>query len=545
LFRAKDYQIMIYPFIRIHSLCCLLGMMVILIACNQKVEKQTGAVTDTIPKKDQTLRGYFSDQEVIRTDSGQLKNFFIKYPLLNNYKNDVYQFYGYRQFHYAWFDDSGLSEQAGNLYNHLNNLELEGVQAAVPYKQILDSLFNDPSGIKKSDPDLEILLSAEYFFYAEKVWKGIPEENTNKLAWFLPRKKLNLPYMTDSLLKESSASLFSDNYSIRQYNLLKGQLRKYRQLDSVGKWETLQPEAQSLKKQDSSEMIRKLRHRLFLLGDLKDDSGNSQFDEGLEVGIKSFQERNGMLPDGVAGSGFFREINIPPQETIRKLIINMERTRWLPIVRSSHYIIINIPSFTLSAYDKDTVSFTMNVVVGKDMHQTVVFNGDIKYVVFSPYWNVPPSILKKEILPAIKKNPNYLSKNNMEWNGNGVRQKPGPSNALGLVKFLFPNSFNIYLHDSPAKSLFGAQTRAFSHGCIRLAEPKKLAIYLLKDDPQWTKEKIEKAMHAGKEKYVTLKNPVPVFIGYLTAWVDLHGRLNLRKDIYKRDLPLAEMLFQQ
>ena len=186
----------------------------------------------------------------------------------------------------------------------------------------------------------------------------------------------------------------------------------------------------------------------------------------------------------------------------------------------------------------------MNVVVGKDLHQTVVFNGDIKYVVFSPYWNIPPSILKKEILPAIKKNPNYLSKNNMEWNGNGVRQKPGPSNALGLVKFLFPNSFNIYLHDSPAKNLFGAQTRAFSHGCIRLAEPKKLAVYLLKDDPQWTEKKIDAAMHAGKEKYVTLKNPVPVFIGYLTAWVDQQGRLNLRKDIYKRDQALAEMLLQ-
>jgi murein L,D-transpeptidase YcbB/YkuD len=251
-----------------------------------------------------------------------------------------------------------------------------------------------------------------------------------------------------------------------------------------------------------------------------------------------------MVQDGVAGAGFFREMNTPLQEIIRKLIVNMERTHWLPIIRNQHFITINIPSFTLSAYDRDTVTFFMNVVVGKDVHQTVVFNGDIKYIVFSPYWNVPPSIMKKEILPAVRKNPDYLKKNNMEWNGNSIRQKPGPSNSLGLVKFLFPNSFNIYLHDSPAKSLFSAQTRAFSHGCIRLADPKKLAVYLLKEDPQWTESKITEAMKSGKEKYVTLKNPVPVFIGYLTAWVDLRGKLNFRKDIYNRDKPLGEMLFQ-
>ncbi len=533
------------PYFRIFFRYCLPGIVVALYSCHSVASEQKEIATDTIPKKNQTLQGYFSGQQLITTDSSQLKSFFNRYPLLNNYKTDVYQFYNYRQFHYAWYDETGLSEQANNLYNHLNNLELEGVQATVPYKEILDSLFNDPSDVKEPVADLEILLSAEYLFYAEKVWKGIADEKTNKLAWFLPRKKLDLPYMTDSLIKDSSAPLFSDNYSIRQYNLLKGQLRKYRQLDSTGNWETLIPGTPSLKKPDSSELVRKLRRRLFLLGDLAGNSGNANYDEDMENAVKSFQERNGMLPDGVAGSDFFREINISPQKTIRKLIINMERTRWLPIVRNRHFITINIPAFTLAAYDEDTVTFTMSVVVGKEMHQTVIFNGDIKYVVFSPYWNVPASILKKEILPALKRNPDYLKKNNMEWNGNGVRQKPGPSNALGLVKFLFPNSFNIYLHDSPAKSLFGAQTRAFSHGCIRLAEPKKLAVYLLKDDPNWTQKKIDDAMHAGKEKYVTLKNPVPVFIGYLTAWVDLHGKLNLRQDIYKRDEPLAEILFQQ
>ncbi len=523
----------------------LIFLIVVFAACNPQPEtKKTIAGTDTVSKKENSIRGYFNNQEEIKTDSGLIKSFFTGHPLLNPYAEDVTRFYGYRNFKYAWYQDTDLSEQAYNLYNHLNNLDLEGVATSVPYKNILDSLFGDPAVIKKPDPDLEILLTAEYFFYAEKVWSGMSKESTDKLAWFLPRKKLNLPFMMDSLLRESSANLFPDNYSIRQYNLLKNQLQKYRRLDSAGNWEVLSMGSRPPLTGDSSEMIMKLRHRLFLLGDLDNDSESARYDVPLEAAVKSFQKRNGMAPDGKAGAAFFKEINQPLSAVIRTLITNMERTRWLPVIRGHHYITINIPSFTLTAFDQDTVTFTMNVVVGKDVHPTVVFNGDIKYIVFSPYWNVPPSIMKKEILPAMKKNPDYLKKNQMEWNGNAIRQKPGPSNSLGLVKFLFPNSYNIYLHDSPAKDLFGAQMRAFSHGCIRLADPKKLAVYLLKDDSSWTEEKINKAMHSGKEKYVTLKNPVPVFIGYLTAWVDSQGKLNFRKDIYKRDLALGEMLFQ-
>jgi murein L,D-transpeptidase YcbB/YkuD len=490
------------------------------------------------------IGGYFNDEEQTKTDSVFLKSFFRKYPKLKPYADDVNQFYSYRKFRYAWYQGPDLSEQAYNLYNNLNNLDLEGISASVPYKNTLDTMISDRESSKEINPDLEVLLTAEYFFYAEKVWSGMPKEKTDKLAWFLPRKKLNLPYMTDSLLNESSANLFPDNYSIRQYNLLKKQLQKYRQLDSAKKWETLRMGNHSLKPGQTSAVIAKLRHRLYQLGDLDNDSGDDHFDAQLEAGVKSFQKRNGMVADGTAGTVFFKEINQLPSTVIRNLITNMERARWLPIVRTRHYITINIPSFTLTAFDNDTVTFTMKVVVGKAVHQTVVFNGEIKYIVFSPYWNVPPSIMKKEILPALKKNPDYLKKHNMEWNGNSIRQKPGSSNSLGLVKFLFPNSYNIYLHDTPAKDLFNQHMRAFSHGCIRLADPKKLAVYLLRDDPSWTEQKIDQAMHAGKEKYVTLKDPVPVFIGYLTAWVDSHGKLNLRKDIYKRDQALGEMLFR-
>ena len=185
----------------------------------------------------------------------------------------------------------------------------------------------------------------------------------------------------------------------------------------------------------------------------------------------------------------------------------------------------------------------MNIVVGSTAHNTVIFTGTLKYIVFSPYWNVPPSILKKEILPAIKRNKNYLAAHNMEWNGNGVRQKPGPNNSLGLVKFLFPNAYNIYLHDTPAKSLFGEDRRAFSHGCIRLSEPPRLARFLLRNDSNWDSLKIVRAMNARKEQYVTVKETVPVYIGYFTAWVDREGKLNFRDDIYGHDQKMAARMF--
>src|SRR5690606_29116751 len=159
------------------------------------------------------------------------------------------------------------------------------------------------------------------------------------------------------------------------------------------------------------------------------------------------------------------------------ILVNMERSRWLPMSVKSDYLVVNIPEFRLHVYEEDSLVWSCNVVVGKSVNKTVVFHGDVKYIVFSPYWNVPPSIVRNEIVPGMKRDKNYISRHNMEITGQAggltvVRQKPGPSNSLGLVKFLFPNSHNIYLHDSPAKSLFNEESRAFSHGCIRVSEPK-------------------------------------------------------------------------
>jgi murein L,D-transpeptidase YcbB/YkuD len=217
----------------------------------------------------------------------------------------------------------------------------------------------------------------------------------------------------------------------------------------------------------------------------------------------------------------------------------------LPVSIRDNYIVINIPEYRFHAFEHDSLVWSMNVVVGTELNKTAVFNGLIQTVVFSPYWNIPSGIMKKETLPAIRRNPNYLARNHMEWNGNSIRQKPGPWNALGRVKFLFPNSHSIYLHDTQAKNLFGLDKRAFSHGCIRVAEPKRLAEYLLRFQPEWTSEKIEEAMNAGKEQYVSISKPVPVYIAYFTAWVDSRGRVHFRDDVYKRDSRLANMIIER
>jgi murein L,D-transpeptidase YcbB/YkuD len=226
----------------------------------------------------------------------------------------------------------------------------------------------------------------------------------------------------------------------------------------------------------------------------------------------------------------------------------MDRMRWMPTEPAGQLIVVNIPEFVLHVYEDKKKAFDMNVVVGKEGNNTISFSGDLSTVVFSPYWNVPPSIVKSEILPKIASNSNYLAEQNMEQVGTEgdlpkIRQLPGEGNSLGKVKFLFPNSFNIYFHDTPAKSLFAKDKRAYSHGCIRLAEPEKMAQYLLRNDPEWTPDKIAEAMNGGEEKYVKLKKAIPVIITYYTAWVNEEGLLNFRDDIYNHDEDLLRKMF--
>ena len=272
-------------------------------------------------------------------------------------------------------------------------------------------------------------------------------------------------------------------------------------------------------------------------------------DSVLVRAVEHFQTRHGLDADGVIGPAFLREVNVPPAERMRTLTVNMERMRWLPERQPANALVVNIPDFRLHVFEGDSEVFNMKIVVGATATHTVIFADTLTEVVMSPTWTVPMSITRKEILPALRKNPSYLRTHNMKIIGGTktapvIQQQPGPDNALGRVKFLFPNRFNIYMHDTPARGMFALEKRAFSHGCIRLAEPKRLADYLLRDDPEWPPARIEKVMFSGHETTVALKQPRPVFVLYFTAWVDHEGVLNFRDDVYGHDKRLAEELFR-
>ncbi|HEV8209430.1 MAG TPA: L,D-transpeptidase family protein, partial [Vicinamibacterales bacterium] len=220
---------------------------------------------------------------------------------------------------------------------------------------------------------------------------------------------------------------------------------------------------------------------------------------------------------------------------IEQIVMNMERWRWLPDDLGSRYILVNIPAFRLDAIEDGKSVLDMKVVTGKKASPTPVLADRMTTVVFSPYWNIPQDIVQKEILPKVDKDPAYLEKNNMEADEKGnYRQRPGAGNSLGQVKFLFPNHFNVYLHDTPSQTLFDRVERDFSHGCVRLDEPMKLAQYVLRDQPEWTDQKITAAMQAGTERAVALKQPLPIYLVYFTAWED-GGTLKTVPDVYGID----------
>lgn len=495
------------------------------------------------PKIDESIPGNFSTQTEKVLDTVSLQHFIDSFPKFSSIQNEIKTFYTGRNYTYAWFDSSGMIEQASNLFNRIKNITDEGIDSnkMVYQKELNDLMDQSGQATDSSNLKTELMLTAQYLTYAKTVWTGIDEKESRAMEWLLPRKKIEYTQMLDSLL--SGKDVLTDPPVYQQYYLLKEYLKKYR---SVEKQDVLiETKNEQFKKGDSSEMIGKIRHKLFLLGDLTVNSGNNNFDDELLAGVKSFQKSFGLKETGQVKKAELDELNVSITNRIQQILVNMERSRWVTKDAAKDYIIVNIPEYKLHVIENDSLAWDMNVVVGKNQSKTVIFNGDIKYVVFAPYWNVPSSIIKNEILPGIKRNPNYLANHNMEWNGGNVRQKPGKNNSLGLVKFLFPNSHSIYLHDSPAKSLFSETNRAFSHGCIRLAEPKKLATYLLRKDSSWNGQKIDSAMNSGKEKYVTLKKTLPVFIVYFTSWVSSEtGKLNFRKDIYQRDGRLLEMLLQ-
>lgn len=515
--------------------------------CKHKQEK--------LSKRDTTITGITSFNNLF-LDSTQLEKFLNTHPEFKTFENQYLDFYKQRNYEYAWFDSSGLAEQSHNFINLLSTT-IDELQDSSLYNKKLMELYNtfdsDTSHVarKKDVLQMELLLTGQFFAYAAKVYKG-SDINATELGWFIPRKKVNLSALLDSTLKSKVKE--TDQYiSINsQYKKLQEYLDKYFALErkNSNDWDSIPVPDKLLKKRDFKVVIIQIKKRLSLLGDMETTDTSRRFDSTLFAATKRFQRRMGLSPDGVIGAKMIEELNTPLRQRISQLLVNMERARWMPPEKDTNYIMVNIPEYKMHVYDSGRLMFDMNVIVGKATNGTVIFKGNLKYIVFSPYWNVPTSIVKKDILLSIKKDRHYLQKNNMEITGRSgglpvVRQKPGANNSLGLVKFLFPNNYDIYFHDTPNRELFGASNRSFSHGCIRLGEPKKFAQYLLRSDTAttWRSTVIDSCMHLPAEKWVTLKKTIPVFIVYFTAWVDNNGQLNFRKDIYGHDQKMSEKLF--
>ncbi len=491
----------------------------------------------------------------LKLDSSVVENYISQQKLSDTSANRLRSFYNSRNYQFAWFTEEGLAEQARAFWNLHNNFLNYSKDSSFIDKQLHNQmalLINEDSSINPASATIiqtELQLTEHFFEYAQYAYAGTIDPK--ELQWHIPRKKVDAVELLDSLVANKGRNLEEWEPVNKQYQLLKKELVHYYDIEKKGGWQSIPiPKGKKYKQNDSSLTIKQIKQRLQTVGEYELTDTSKRFTKGFLPAVKKTQKRFGFRQNGIIDTALIKELNVSVKDRIEQVLINMERMRWMPKEREVNYIVANIPEFKLHVFDSGKNVFDMNIVVGKTGTSTVVFSDELKYVVFSPYWNIPRSIVRGEIQPAMERNPNYLASKNMEQTGisNGlpvIRQNPGGSNSLGRVKFIFPNNYNIYFHDTPARSLFAREKRAFSHGCIRLAEPKKMAEYLLRNQPEWTTKKISEAMAVNKEKWVTLKDPVPVFISYFTAWVDNDGLLNFREDIYGHDKKMAERLFVQ
>ena len=536
-------------------------MAVTLFACQSKTESSTEDRKESkssktelekkVTKRDFTITAANAYNDIF-LDSLAMEKFIVDTKQNDSIIRRMRSFYNARNYQYAWFASDGLTEQARgfwNLQSYYTTLNKDTTKNFKMLTGLMDKIETvEKLNVSTADKNLlntEFLLTTHFINYIlDNYQDGAVKRK--ELERFIPLVKRDALSFADSLLtkKHKDNKYYEDNNAA--YKALKVKLQTYYTAAKNGGWQPINTGKISLKSGASSPYILQIKKRLLATNDMPVDSTNI-YDTQLQTAIVNFQTSLGLTADGIIRESLIKELNVPAVKRVEQILINMDRMRWMP-EPEGNLLLVNIPEFTLQVFEGAKKAFSMNVVVGKEGHNTMMFKGDLNQIVFSPYWNLTPDIIREEIMPAMAKNPDYLATHNMEITGTSggfpvIRQLPGEENSLGKVKFLFPNSFNIYFHDTPAKSLFAKDKRAYSHGCIRLSEPAKLAEYLLRSKSEWTSDKISEAMNSGKETYVSLKNPVPVIITYYTAWVDENGLLNFRDDIYKHDALLQKKMF--
>lgn len=401
---------------------------------------------------------------------------------------------------------------------------------------------------------------------AEEVTDQFPEVGMNE---FDPLKNIRIILAANDL-RQLLASLPPQH---RHYKNLQVALEKYRQLATSGGWPQI-AEGPSIRLNDRDLRCSTIRERLLVTGDLLEEyvpADPTSYDAQLMEAVTVFQKRHGLTPDGILGKKTLAAMNITADEKVNTISINMTRWRWQSHDLGAKHILVNIASFNLKAYeaDADEPHLDIPVIVGEEQHQTPVFSDAIVYLDFNPFWNITPSIAENEELPALRKDPQHLINRNIRlfssWQSDAVeldstiidwesitrgkmrgyklRQDPGPWNALGKVKFVFPNRYSVYMHDTASPGLFKRTRRNFSHGCIRVSDPLALAIFVLNgQDGGWNSEKVVETYNLDSRKVVRLSQSIPVHITYLTTWVDKDGSINFNGDVYARDKKLINAL---
>lgn len=484
------------------------------------------------------------------------------------------EFYDERGDAVAWFKDEQLSPMVYDLLNALKQADREGLRPEDYHLALIQQLLDDyETRDEFSAPSMKILdylLSDAYLTYGSDLLSGRINPYDVDDDWFAGRRTGDLPATLENALESGQiraalAELLPTN---PVYQRMRMALARYRQMERNGGWSEM-PDGKPIQKGDRDARVVLLRRRLALEGDLNQKPNKKLvFDPTLERALMRFQMRNGLDPDGVLGKETLRVLNIPVTERVQQIRDNMERCRWLPDNLGATHIFVNVPSFTLQIVEDTRETMRMKVVVGRKMRQTPVFSSSLTHVIFNPPWSTPLNVAKLDMLDHIREEPDYLAKYNFEvfenydedadlvdpatvdWSGltpqtlkYRFRQKPGPLNALGQVKFLLPNRFDVYLHDTPSRSLFSKTVRDFSSGCIRVEKPIELATYLLsRGNSNWTREKIEAAIDKKNEQAIPLAAPVPVHLMYWTMWVDEQDNVQFRDDLYGRDASLTQAL---
>ena len=497
----------------------------------------------------------------------------LRWPDFSDFRVQVQSFYDPSSYSLAWVRDNQPTPQARVMIEVLQQADSKGLTAEDYDSSRWNARMNqlsDPAAAARFD----LALTVSAMRYISALHLGRVNPSHLKFGLTAKSARFDLPqFLRDAIAngQDVKASLVDVEPPFPGYKRALLALQHYQQLSGQENGEALPEPAKPVDPGSPYAGVPRLTRLLRLLGDLPADAevpAGDTYQAPLVDAVKRFQERHGLTPDGRLGAQTVKQLNAPLSSRVEKLRLTLERWRWLPHEFPQPPVVVNIPEFRLRGYDSNGgIVFTSNVIVGKAFrHQTPVFDKDMRFIVFRPYWNVPPSIRRSEIVPAIQRDRGYIAKKNYEVVTSGgqvvtsgeisddvlaqlragklsVRQKPGPNNALGLVKLMFPNEYNVYLHSTPSQQLFSQTRRDFSHGCIRVEKAAELAAWALQGKPEWTLEKVKSTMQGDKDNVqVNLSKPIPVLILYGTAVAEEDGSTHFFDDLYGHDAELEKIL---